>query len=245
MRALRTMTWTEAKLFLREPAAAFFTLAFPLILLLVFGSIFGNDPVAEFGGRGTVDVSVPGYIAMIIGTVGLIGLPVSLAAYREAGILRRLRATPLHPATILGAHVIVSLTMTVLGVALLVGAGRIIYELTMPDAPIATALAAVLGGLSFFALGFVLAGVLPTSRVAQAVGSAVYFPMLFLSGAAIPRQIMPDGVRRVADALPLTQVVILVEDLWIGDGWNQGALAMLAGIFAVAVVVAVRTFRWE
>jgi ABC-2 family transporter len=108
MRALWKMTLVEAKLFLREPMAVFFTLAFPLMVLLLFGTIFGAEPIPGTNLKG-IDMSAPAYTGMIIGTVGLIGLPTTLAGYQELGILRRLRATPLHPSTILGAQVIVNL----------------------------------------------------------------------------------------------------------------------------------------
>ena len=80
MKAFWKLTWTEMKLFVREPIGLFFTLLFPLLLLVIFGSIFGNDSTGMFGGFGSVDNSVPGYMGMIIGTLGLIGLPVSLAS---------------------------------------------------------------------------------------------------------------------------------------------------------------------
>lgn len=101
MKALWKMTWVEAKLFAREPAAMFFTLAFPVLIVLLFSAIFGNDPVPGAPSLRVVDVSTPGYTTMVIGTTGLLGLPIVLAGYRKRGILRRLRATPLQPATIL------------------------------------------------------------------------------------------------------------------------------------------------
>src|SRR5512136_2231618 len=103
MKSLLKMTWVEAKLFLREPIGAFFTLAFPLMMLFLFGSMYGNKPVPEFGGRGTIDISVPAYTAMIIATTGLMGLTITMAAYRENGVLRRLRTTPVSPLVILTA----------------------------------------------------------------------------------------------------------------------------------------------
>lgn len=245
MRALATMTWTEWKLALREPAAVFFTLAFPVMILLIFGSIFGNDPDPQLDGRGSVDASVPGYAAQVIGTVTLVALPVTLAAYREFGILRRLRTTPVSPFVVLGSRVLVDVCFSLLGVGLVVLLARFIYGLDWPAAPLAVVLALILATLCFSAIGFVLAGILPTARTAQAVGSVVFFPQLFLSGAAIPREMMDGPIREIADRLPLTQVVILVGDLWHGEGWNGAALTFLVGLLVVGSAVAARTFRWE
>lgn len=246
MTALIRLTKYELRLFLREPTAAFFTLAFPLIILFVFGSIFGNTPDPHLGGHGSVDVSTPGYMAMIIGTTGLLGLPQVLATYRDGGILRRLRATPLHPYQILGAQVAVHLAMTAAGTALLVVAARLVFGLATPEAsPLALIGAFTLGCLSFYAIGFVLASLLPTARAAQAVGSAIFFPMLFLSGASVPRETMSATMRHLTEFLPLTQVVILLSDLWFGKGWNLVALVTLSGLLAGGALVSVLTFRWE
>jgi ABC-2 type transport system permease protein len=245
MRAFLKMTLVEFKLFIRQPVGFFFTFAFPLVILLVFGSIFGNDPVEEFGGKGTVDLSVPGYIGMLIGTLGMIGLPISLATYREQGILRRFSATPLRPIVVLAAQVLVNLVMLLAGVILIIVAGRLIYDLQLPDNIIPVIIAILLGGISFLSVGFVLAGLLSTPRTAQAVGMALFFPMLFLAGGAIPREIFPEAVRRVGDFLPLTHVVNLIKDLWFGEGWNVVSLLVLVAVFIISLVVSSRTFRWE
>jgi ABC-2 type transport system permease protein len=105
--------------------------------------------------------------------------------------------------------------------------------------------AILLSAFSFFAVGFVLAGVLPTARTAQAVGMAVLYPMLFLSGAAMPRFLMPESVQQVAELLPLTHVVILMEDLWLEGTWNLTSLAVVLALLAAGLVISRFTFRWE
>lgn len=245
MKAFFKMTWIELKLFLREPVGAFFTLVFPLLLLLIFGSIYGNEPVASFGGFGSVDLSTPGYIGLIIGTIGMISLPVTLANYRQSGVLRRLRATPVDSGTILWAQVVMNVITAFVGTAALVTVGRVAYGLLFPSAGLAVVLAILLSGLSFFAVGFVLAGVMPSPRTAQAVGMALFYPMLFLSGAAVPRQIMPETLQRIAEFLPLTHVVVLLEDLWLRGVWNTTSLLVVSGMLLACLLLARRTFRWE
>lgn len=245
MRALAKMTWVEFKLFLREPIGAFFTLIFPLMLLFIFGSIFGNEPSEFMGGLGSMDVSTPAYIAMIVGTVGLMSGPISLVVYREQGILRRFRAAPLRPVTIIGAQVIIYFLMTVLGVALLVAAATTVYHVQLPEAPIEVFLAFCLSLASFLAVGFVLASLMSTARATQIVSMVIFYPMLFLSGAAGPRQIMPETVQKISEFLPLTHVNILISDLWFGKGWSLVSAAMLVGMLVVGVIIAARTFRWE
>lgn len=247
MRSLWKLTWVEAKLFLREPVGAFFTLAFPVLVLLLFGSIYGNKPTELFGGKGTIDISVPAYAAMIIGTAGLIGLPITLSSYREKGVLRRLGATPLRPQTILIAEMLVLFGMTVLGMVLLIVVGKVVYGLHFGGNPLSVAAAFVLGCLSFFALGFLLAGLLPSARSTQVVSMALFYPMLFLSGAGMPRELLSEGIRRFSLVLPLTHVVTLLRGLWAGEPWSQHGLevGVLSGVLLVGTVISARVFRWE
>jgi len=245
MNALIKMTWIEFKLKFREPVGTFFTLVFPLLLLFLFGSIYGNDPSDFLDGQGNVDYSVPGYIAMIIGTTGMIGLPIALSVYREHGILRRFRASPIRPGLVLGSQVAVNLCLSLVGMALLVIAGFFVYDLALPEAAVGVFLAVIISGLSFLSVGFVLASLIPTANAAQAVGMALYFPMLFLSGAGLPQQMLPEKLVAFSQYLPLTHVVNLLQDLWYGNGWNTTALLVLGGMTAVAVVVSTRYFRWE
>lgn len=247
MRVFWKLTWTEIKLFLREPVAAFFTLAFPLMMLFLFGSIYGNEPTPFFGGYGSVDVSVPAYTAMIIATSGLLGLTIIVASYREQGILRRLRATPLRPQAILGAQVIVTFLMTALGMALLVIAGRLVYGLRFDGNPLDVLAAFVLSSATFFALGFVLAGLLPTARTAQTVAMVLFYPMVFLSGATIPREVLPESIRQFAQVLPLSHVVTLLRGLWMGDSWGKylSETVILVTLLIVGVLLSSKTFRWE
>lgn len=245
MKQLLKLTWTEWKLQLREPLAAFFTLVFPVMLLVIFGGVFGNEPLPWLSGFGQVDLSTPGYIGMIIGTIGMISLPVTLASYRQNGILRRLQATPLRPTTVLWAQVAVNVLMAALGTILLLIAGRILYGLRAPTLALGLIPAIALSAFSFFALGFTLASVMPTPRSAQAVGMALFYPMLFLSGAAVPRQIMPETAQRIANFLPLTHVVKLLEDLWFAGEWNLVSLAVVGGLLVAGLVVTRYTFRWE
>lgn len=247
MKSLLKMTWMETKLFLREPVGAFFTLVFPLMMLFLFGSIYGNTPSEIFNGQGTIDISVPAYTAMIIATTGLMGLTITMAAYRENGVLRRLRTTPISPLIVLLAQVIVLYVMTVLGMVLLIIAGKSVYHLRFEGNAISVFTGFTLSSLSFFAIGFVLAGLMPTARTAQVVGMVILYPMLFLSGAGFPRELLPEAIKKVGTFLPLTHVVTLLRGLWVGDPWSMHTteLLILVGILVVGVFISIKTFRWE
>lgn len=246
MRSLYKLTWVELKLFLREPMAAFFTLAFPLMMLFLFGGIYGNKPSSLFGGYGAVDVSVPSYTAMIIGS-GLLSIGISIATYRETGVLKRLKATPIRPQTILGSQVAVIYLMTALGMVLLIVAGQAVYGLRFGGGLLSMLAAFTLSAMSIFAIGFVLASLAPTARVAQVAGMVIFYPMIFLSGATIPRETLPEAVRQYSQVLPLTHVVTLLRGLWAGGAWGDYSkeVIILVVLGVLAVAVSAKSFRWE
>ena len=247
MKSLLKMTWMEAKLFLREPIGAFFTLVFPLMMLFLFGSIYGNKPTAMFGGHGTIDISIPAYTAMIIATTGLMSVTITMATYRENGILRRLRTTPVSPLVVLAAQVVVVFCMTLLGMLLLVLAGKLVYNVRFEGNAFSVLAGFILSSLSFFGIGFILAGLMPTARTAQIVGLVLLYPMMFLSGAGFPRELLPEAIKKVAAFLPLTYVVNLLRGLWVGETWGNHLLdvGVLAGMLILGVIISVKTFRWE
>lgn len=244
MKALYKMTVVEAKLFLREPAAVFFTLAFPTLALLLFGSLFGGSEIPDTGLR-SIDLLAPGYTAMVIATVGIIGIPATISGYRERGILRRLRATPVKSHEVLSSHVLVNFAATTVGISLLFVVAWLVFDVVAPEAPFSVAASLLLASLAFFAFGFTLAGLFPSVRVASAVGQVVFFPMLALSGAWVPREQFPDWLFTVSDFIPLTYAVNLVRDLWIGEGWTLLPVGVLFGVLAASILVSAKTFRWE
>jgi ABC-2 type transport system permease protein len=200
-----------------------------------------------FGGRGTIDISVPAYTAMIIATSGLMSITITMATYREKGILRRLRTTPIRPLVVLAAQVIVIFVMTSLGMVLLIVAGKLVYNMHFEGNAWSVLGGFVLSSLSFFALGFILAGVIPTARTAQIVGMVLLYPMLFLCGAGYPRELLPEAIRKVSAFLPLTYVVNLLRGLWIGEAWGKHLLdiGVLVGVLVLGIIISVKTFRWE
>jgi ABC-2 type transport system permease protein len=242
------MTKAEARLFLREPVGAFFTLALPLMLLLLFGSIYSSKPIPGMSSQGSIHATVPILTAMIIGTTGLMSTTITMATYRENGILRRLQTTPVSPLVVLTAQVLVVFSMTALGMLLLVVAGRLIYDVRFEGNVFSLLAGFVLASLSFFGIGFILAGSLPTARAAQVVGLALLYPMVILSGAGgLPRELLPAAAQKAAAFLPLTYVVNLLRGLWAGEPWSQHTTdaLVLAGILVVGVLVSIKTFRWE
>ncbi len=248
MKSLLKMTWMEAKLFLREPVSAFFTLVFPLIMLLIFGFIYGSVPPPPGSDtQGAIDTLIPALTAMVIGISGLMTTTMTMATYRENGVLRRLRTTPVSPLVVMAAQVVVVFTMTGLGVLLLVTAGKLVFHVRFEGSILSVLGGFVLGSLSFFGIGFILAGVMPTARTAQIVAMVLLYPMLILSGAAWPRELMPAAVQKVSAFVPLTYVVNLLRGLWSGEPWGNHLLdvGVLVGMLLLGIFISAKTFRWE
>ncbi|HSV84926.1 MAG TPA: ABC transporter permease [Levilinea sp.] len=247
MKSLLKMTWMEAKLFLREPVASFFTLVFPLMMLLLFGFIYGNQPPPETGAQEATSALIPSFAAMAIGITGLMSTTITMATYRENGILRRLWTTPVSPLVVMTAQVVVVFAMTFLGALLLVIAGVLIYNVRFEGNAFSMLGGFILGSLGFFGIGYILAGTMPTARTAQIVAMVVMYPMLILSGAAWPRELMPATVQKLSAFIPLTYVVNLLRGLWIGEPWGAHLLdaGVLIGMLLVGILISVKTFRWE
>ncbi len=234
-------------LYLREPIATFFTIAFAPLLLVLFGVIYGNEPNELFGGRGSMDVTVPAYVGLVVVTVALVGIPIQTATSRELGVLRRYRVTPLRPLTYVVADVVAYFIMTLAGAVLLVAVGAAAFGVRVEGNVLALLGGFTLSALAFFSLGYLLAAVARSARMAQTVGMVVAYPMMFLSGASLPLELLPPGLRSVADLIPLTYVVRLMRGLWYGEGWAAvgTSVAVLSGILVVATALAVRFFRWQ
>ena len=154
MSSLMKLSWMEAKLFLRDPVSAFFTLVFPLMMLFLFGTIYSSSPIPGMDEQVVISSAVPTLTALIIGTTGLMSTTITMAAYRENGILRRLRTTPVSSLAVLAAQVLVVFAMTCLGVLLLILAGIMVYDISFAGNAISVIAGFVLASLSFFGVGF-------------------------------------------------------------------------------------------
>lgn len=242
MKALRKLTWVELKLFAREPFSLIFTLAFPIVLLIVLiGSFKPDDPA--FGGQHPSNYYLASYIGVVIGAIGLIALPVHLAGYRERGVLRRFQASSIPTWSVIGSHLITGLVMATIGAIVLVLAATLIYGAALP-ATVGPMLGAfVLATLAFQALGFLLGSVMRSARAAQALGMLLFFPMWLLSGAAPPPSVMSAAMRHLSDALPLTYAVRAIQHPWLGSASRPLDLLLLATILVVAGALALRAAR--
>jgi ABC-2 type transport system permease protein len=248
MRGLLKLTWLELKIFIREPMGVFGSIGVPALLFIALTRSIG--PRLPRGGPrfpGIDSSFLPVLSSLLLALSAIVSLVTIISIYREGGILRRLSATPLRPHTILTAHVLVKLVLTLVAIGVMVLAGRRFYPLGA-EAPLARYLAALVYTTScLLSLGFVLSSIVPTARFAQPLASLVLYPMLALSGVFVPVDIFPDRIAAVANVLPLTMAATLLKGVWNGDAWSAHLfeIAGLAGTFIVCTTLSTRLFRWE
>jgi len=248
MRGLCKLTWIEIKIFLREPLGAFGTIGFPVLVFLVWGRIASPKMVTTpAAASGFIRVGLPVLASLLIAVSSVLSLVTIISIYREGGILKRLRATPLRPQTILTAHVMVKLTLTVATLALLVIAGKRYYPVGVQVPFFAFAMALLITTWSILSIGFVIASIVPTARFAQPIGAIVLYPMIALSGLFVPLESLPPALHAVARVLPLTYAVSLLEGIWSGDAWlaHAGDVAALVVVFLICTALSTKVFRWE
>ena len=196
LRGLWNLTWLETKIFVREPLGLVGSVVVPVVLFVALGRSLGGTEDAP-ASREFIGVTVPVFAALFIVLNAVVSLVAIMSIYREGGILKRLRATPLRPHTILTAHVLVKLGVTGLTLLLMILAGRRFYPVAV-DAPFASfSLALAYSAFSILSIGFLIASIVPTARFAQSIASLIMYPMIAVSGLFIPLEEMPGALRAI------------------------------------------------
>lgn len=248
MKRFAAVYLATARQFLRDRMAILFTVLLPLALAGFFGLIFAGDETVQTGGIPPAQLYVPGMLALAILWLGVFGTAPPLVQLREAQVLRRIRATPLPLSTLLGAQVAFRVTTGLVQAALLIVYGLLVYRMQIAGSWPLLVLAAALGALVFVTIGLLLTGLARSSEAVIALGQVVQFPMMFLSGVLFPLEMLPEFLRPVAGAIPLTYLNDALQQTMLGAPpmyplWLD--FAVLAGVLAVVAGLAAWRFRWE
>lgn len=252
MRGFLKLTLMELKLFLREPIATVFAIAFPFIMLMMLAAVFADSQPDEMENgmlvwRGVTgsEYYVGASVGIVVAAIGLLALPVHLASYREQGVLRRFRASSVPTPSLFGSQIVVGLIVALVGSLLMTAIATPVYDTMLPESLLGVVVALALATVCFTAIGFLLAALLPTARAAQGIGLLLFFSAWMLSGTGPPRAVLPETVRDIGSVSPLTRVTIAIQDAWYGYGWNWSELGIVAAISVVAAVSALWLFRWD
>lgn len=250
LRGLWRLTWLEIKIFVREPMGVFGTIGMPVIMFVVLARFLGPGVRATATAPDApraISLDLPVLVSVFIAVNAVMSLVAIIAIYREGGILKRLKATPLRPETILIAHVLVKLLSTALTLVLMILAGRRFYPVGA-DVPLGSfTMALIVSTLGIVSMGFVIASVVPTARFAQPIGGLVLYPMVGLSGLFVPVEWLPPALQAFARVQPFTYAVSLLRGIWHGDGWiaHAGDVAVLMLMLVAFAALSAKVFRWE
>jgi ABC-2 type transport system permease protein len=248
LRGLWKLTWIELKIFLREPLGAFGTIVIPVLVFVVMGRVLGRGlapsaiPASSF-----ISVGLPVLASVLISVTAVLSLVTIISIYREGGILKRLRATPLRPQTILTAHVLAKLLLTAFTLALMVLAGKRYYPVGVHAPFFSFTIALLISTWSILSIGFLIASIVPTARFAQPIGAFILYPMIGISGLFTPVESLPPVLHAMARIVPLTYSVSLLEGIWKGEAWwaHVGDVAALTLVFIICTTLSAKIFRWE
>lgn len=246
--AARQVTY-DGRSFLRNPPAVFFGLLMPVLFLLIFATIFGNDTVDSRGGIKTTTYYVPGLVGLGIVSTTFVSLSMSLVVLRENRVLKRLRGTPLPPWVFIAGRVAVAIGMAIALAVVLVLIGAVLYGVSIPTSTLPGALIAlVVGAASFCCLGVAFSSAVPNEDAAPAVVNAVVLPLYFISGLFFPVDDAPDWLTSVASVFPVRHLALALLDAFDpatnGVGIDVGHLAVVAAWGIAGALIALRTFRW-
>jgi ABC-2 type transport system permease protein len=238
---------TEQLLFWRSREAALFTFFLPVVFFLIFGSIYGNSLITKEHIKAAPFLEA-GMIGYGVASTAFAGLAITMVVRRESGVLKRVRATPLPAATYVLAVLASTFTVFLIEAVLIIGIGRTLFSVGLPDRPFSLAVTLVIGAASFAAMGLGLTGLVRTAEGSSAVVNAVYLPMAIISGTFFTPKAYPQFLRVIADVLPLTYFTELTRDVMVHHHhlWSEkGPLAVVLFLGAVGLVGAVRGFRWQ
>jgi ABC-2 type transport system permease protein len=245
MRLLLHQLRNEQRLFWRSRELAFFTFALPIVFFVLLGSVYGNDRIEGVKGSAYLLAGLLGYG---VTATAFAGLAIVTVIRREDGILKRLRGTPLPSWAYLGAVLASTLAVYALQAILLVILGRLLFGTPLPERVASLALALLLGGLAFAALGLALTAAVRSAEGSSAVVNAVYLPMAFISGSFFSPHSFPAFLEAIAEVLPLTYFIDLVRDILLSDRhiWQSWqAVAVVAAWGGAGLLAARRWFRWQ
>lgn len=239
---------TEQKLFWRNREAAFFTFFLPVIFFLIFGSVYGNSHISGEHGLRAAPFLEAGMVGYGAASTAFAGLAISTVVRRETGVLKRIRSTPLPPATYVLALLSSTFLVFLIEAAIVIGLGRVLFHVGLPTRPFSLLAALLLGAGAFAAMGLALTGLVRSAEGSSAVVNAVYLPMAIISGTFFSPQAYPGFLKAIANVLPLTYFTRLMRDVMVRDHhiWSEGTSLAVLGLWGVVGLVgAIRGFRWQ
>lgn len=238
----------DQKAFWRNPASVFFTVMFPVVLLLIFATVFGDQTVEVDGGIETTSYYVPAIITLSVISATMQSLAMSLVIAREDGRLKRGRGTPMPAWVFIAGRVGNSIVVALLMLILIAALGSVLYSVPIPWGHMpALLLTLVVGAAAFSCLGIALTAAIPSQDAAAPIVNALLLPLYFLSGVFIPDDELPDGVIEFANHFPVRDFFQAFFNVYVPGGSatpDWGNLTIVAVWGVAGLLLAARFFRW-
>lgn len=247
MKTFNTMLKTELKLSLRGMDMFIFAICVPLVVLVILGIIYGNKPAFEGAEYTFLEQSFSALATISICAGGVMGLPLVVSEYRSRNILKRYKVTPISPALILFVQVAIYTLYSVVSLILLYLTSTLFFEYQFHGSIVSFFGGYLLVIVSMFSIGMMVGGIAPNTKMAGAIASILYFPMLIFSGATLPYEVIPSVLQKIVNILPLTQGIKLLKNASLGLESSNVLLPVLI-MLVIAVVcigISLKFFRWE
>ncbi|MEL6983213.1 MAG: ABC transporter permease [Actinomycetota bacterium] len=233
--------------FRRNPAATFFTVILPLIFLVIFTSIFGNETLDN--GAKVATLYVPGILALAITSATAVNLAITMTTRRERGVLKRVRGTPIPPWVFVAAQAISAFVISAIMTVIIEVVGRILFGVRLfADGVPSLVITVLIGAASFAAIGLALTVIIPSEDAAPAVTNAVMLPLYFISDVFIPSDQVPDWIRSIAEIFPIIHLSNALQDsfdpFFDGTPWPWRNWLVIAAWGIGSGVITLRFFRW-
>lgn len=244
---LRHQATFDLLIFRRNPAATFFTVVLPLIFLVIFTSIFGNETLEN--GAKVATLYVPGILALAITSATAVNLAITMTARRERGVLKRVRGTPIPPWVFVAAQGIAAFVISAVMTVIIVVIGRLFYGVSLFASGVpALVLTILIGAASFATLGLALTVIIASEDAAPAVTNAVMLPLYFVSDVFIPDEQIPGWIRSVAGFFPIQHLSKALQASFdpfqVGTPWPWRHWLVIGAWGLVGLAVTLRWFRW-
>jgi ABC-2 type transport system permease protein len=240
----------QNKLFLRNPFSAFFSLAFPVMFLLLFGSLNGGGRIPELNNIRYIQFLAPGMLAFAVISTCYTGLVTGVAINRDEGLLKRVRGTPLPPWVYISARIGSAVWFSIVSAVVMVVAAVLLFQVEVITRMLpAAAVTLLLGAACFCSLGMAVAAVIPNGEAAPVIANFTFFPVAFVSDLFFPTAGAPAWVGTVGSIFPVKHFAVALEGTFNpfvhGSGFQWGHLGVMVLWMVAGVLVAVRLFRWE
>ena len=247
MQAFKTLLKTEIRLSLRGMDMFIFAICMPVVAVIILGAVFGNKPAFDGAAYSFLEQSFGAVATIAICAGGVMGLPLVVSDYRSRKILKRFKVTPISPALILSVQVVIYTLYSIASLVLVYATATVFFGYQLHGSWLQFLGAYLLVMLSMFSIGLLVGGIAPNMKIASAVASLLYFPMLIFSGATLPYEVMPVVLQKVAGILPLTQGIKLLKAASLGlpiDSVFIPVNVMIA-LAVICISISLKLFKWE